>query len=171
MCCAWRAKCAVDTHAHQHLHNNNAQAQLLSTHGRPQWVNYLRDVSLLATPTTLSCCVGTARCRNRLHSNQHQHIPLTLYSVEVNENFSLNLTTVPSPSLFGRGSTLLVAPRRRLPRCQPMATALEPAGHGCRVWTCTLNSKRVALSRDFHFENMAGQRVVRRTRQLLLLLC
>lgn len=86
---------------------------------------------------------------------QQKQLPRTLYSVEVRENFSLNLTTVPAPSLLGRGRTLLVAPLRRLPRCQPIATALEPAGHGCRVCTCRENSKRVAFSRDFHLENMA----------------
>lgn len=79
---------------------------------------------------------------------------LTLYRVDVRENFSLNLTTVPSPSLFGSGSTLFVAPLLRLPRCQPIATALEPAGHGCSVCTCMLNSNLVALSLLFHFENM-----------------
>lgn len=78
----------------------------------------------------------------------------TLYRLDIRLKRSLNLTTVPILSWVGRGSTDLVTPRRRLPRCQPMAMALLPAGHGCKLCTWTENSNRVAFNRFWNFASM-----------------
>jgi hypothetical protein len=75
-----------------------------------------------------------------------------LYSVDLKLMRSLKRTTVlPPRSEPGTGMIEFVAPRRRLPRCQPIAMALLPDGHGCSVCTCSWKSNRVALKRCFSF--------------------
>lgn len=60
-------------------------------------------------------------------------------------NDSLGRTAQPSLPGAEAGYTDRVAPFRFLPRCQPMAIALLPAGHGCSVCTWMQNSNLVAF--------------------------
>lgn len=160
---SYTAEACVCIHAHIHtpanthtftpaLNHRSAEGHTLTrtcTESDTCTLTRTHEYPLLHVPTPIHPHHADMQMRTRERHHDRLH---TLNRVHGTSNFSLNLTTVAGlPGWARDGYTDAVAPRRPLPRCQPMAMDLFPAGQGCRVCTVRVYLKRVLF--DLLFRN------------------
>jgi hypothetical protein len=111
---------------------------------------------------------STLRAGQHVHSGAHAHACVvyalrTRYRLELRLKRSLKRTTVLEPLLLCSGSPMdgpapawAFPPRRRWPRCHPIAIPRVDAGQGCSVCKWMENSNLTALTRFLNFCTRPG---------------